>query len=217
MFGFVSRYPPGYTIMFIPYYSTVYRRSYGHWAVYNERQEFYGFDDGDATEDFYDYDSGDGLPAGCNFTDPGQDILGNPDAPLDLSMLSMNATDNATPGPAPAGGAAPAPEFAVVGSALPLPAVPALSPAAAGSDSSVPQRFVSLQAQGTVQGQVAAPTAMQGIAAGGPQPQPPAPNVAALPQGFGPFMAPAPAPDAGYSGAAMSITCDPIPTRTQGA
>ena len=132
-------------------------------------------------------------------------------------MLFVNTTDNATPAPAPAGGAAPAPEFAVVGSALPLLAVSALSPAAAGNDSSVPQRFVSLQAQGTVQGQGAAPTAMQGIAAGGPQLQPPALNVAALPQGFGLFMAPAPAPAKGYSGATMSITCDPIPTRTEGA
>ena len=79
--GFVSRYPPGYTIIFICYYSTVYHVSYGHWAVYNERQEFYGFDDGDATEDFYDYDSGDRLPAGCNFTVPGQDILGTQTRP----------------------------------------------------------------------------------------------------------------------------------------
>ncbi|KAK9902772.1 hypothetical protein WJX75_005657 [Coccomyxa subellipsoidea] len=62
---YVHMYPAGYTIICIPYYSPVYVRTYGHWAVYNEQGIFYDFDDGDATDDFYDYDSADGLPAGC--------------------------------------------------------------------------------------------------------------------------------------------------------
>ena len=41
------RYPGGYTLLFIPYYSPVYTGQ--HWAVYNENNNFYGFDDGDIT------------------------------------------------------------------------------------------------------------------------------------------------------------------------
>ena len=43
----VCRYPSGYTLLFIPYYAPDY--SGQHWAVYNDNNNFYGFDDGDAT------------------------------------------------------------------------------------------------------------------------------------------------------------------------
>ena len=43
----LCRYPGGYTLLYIPYYSPDY--SGYHWAVYNNDNTFYGFDDGDAT------------------------------------------------------------------------------------------------------------------------------------------------------------------------
>ena len=41
------RFPRGYTLLFIPFYSTEY--SGYHWAVYDDNNKFYSFDDGDAT------------------------------------------------------------------------------------------------------------------------------------------------------------------------
>ena len=44
---FACRYPNGYTLLFISCYSSAYTAF--HWAVYNQDQAFYGFDDGDIT------------------------------------------------------------------------------------------------------------------------------------------------------------------------
>ena len=41
------RYPYGYSLIFIPYYSPAYTGY--HWGVYNEQNNFYGFDEGDAS------------------------------------------------------------------------------------------------------------------------------------------------------------------------
>ena len=41
------RYPAGYSLVFIPYYSPVYTGS--HWGVYDQDQNFYGYDDGDVS------------------------------------------------------------------------------------------------------------------------------------------------------------------------
>ncbi len=41
------RFPRGYTLLFIPFYSTDY--SGYHWAVYDNNNKFYSFDDSDAT------------------------------------------------------------------------------------------------------------------------------------------------------------------------
>ena len=41
------RYPAGYSLVFIPYYSPVYTGS--HWGVYDQNQNFYGYDDGDVS------------------------------------------------------------------------------------------------------------------------------------------------------------------------
>lgn len=43
----VCRYPAGYSLIFIPYYSPAY--SGYHWGVYDQSNNFYGFDDGDTT------------------------------------------------------------------------------------------------------------------------------------------------------------------------
>lgn len=41
------RYPAGYHLLYVPYYSSDY--SGYHWAVYNDNNIFYSFDDGDTT------------------------------------------------------------------------------------------------------------------------------------------------------------------------
>ncbi len=41
------RFPGGYTLLFIPYYSAEYTGY--HWTVYDNHNKFYSFDDGDAS------------------------------------------------------------------------------------------------------------------------------------------------------------------------
>ena len=43
----LCRYPDGFTLLFIPFHSSAYTGF--HWAVYNEDEVFYGFDDDDIT------------------------------------------------------------------------------------------------------------------------------------------------------------------------
>ena len=43
----LCRYPNDYTLLFISFHSSAYTGF--HWAVYNENQLFFGFDDDDIT------------------------------------------------------------------------------------------------------------------------------------------------------------------------
>lgn len=199
----VFRYPVGYTIMYIPYYSPVYVPDYGHWAVYNEQGVFYDFDDSETSPDFYDYESE--LPGGCEYSSPGQDILGSPDAPLDLVGLP-NLGGVPAPAPAPAAVAAAAAPSAL--EAAPPPAsIPAMQPSP-GSGAAGTVRAASVQG--------AAETAAGLNTVGMNATQAAAPAVAAAGLSFGPVLAPASAPGAG-NGTALSIVCKPIATRSQQA
>ncbi len=98
----VRRYPPNYSILFIPYYSSAYTGN--HWAVYNEGGQFWGYDDGDMTNGDYDYDDSDGLPPGCQ--------LSTPQEASSAGVLNLASTNGSAlapvlaPAPAPAPGSA---------------------------------------------------------------------------------------------------------------
>ena len=111
----LDRYPLGYSLLFIPFYSAAYTGN--HWAVYNQQGQFWGYDDGDTTNGDYDYDSGDGLPSGCALSNPQQ-------------VVSDGVLDLAAPAPGPSLALAPGANAGnVTGNAT------ALAPAPAGANS----------------------------------------------------------------------------------
>ena len=101
----LRRYPYGYTILFIPYYSSAYTGN--HWAVYNEGGQFWGYDDGDVTNGDYDYDDSDSLPFGCQLSTPqaasteGVLNLANASTPVLAPALAPALASAAAPAPAP--------------------------------------------------------------------------------------------------------------------
>ena len=99
----MCRYPFGYTLLFIPFYSAAYTGN--HWAVYNQDGQFWGYDDGDVTNGDYDYDDGDGLPSGCQLSSP---QAASSDGVLNLAnastqVLAPALAPDSAPAPAPAG------------------------------------------------------------------------------------------------------------------